>query len=157
MCWGGAVPVKWNFLICTSAVCKPCFREWTDHNLGHFMKEQVMSPLRQRMIADMGLRNLSENTKEAYLRAVKQLAKFYRKSPDRLTKEQIRKYLVHLVQEKRVANATYIQRIRVAVLLSQHVAKELDGRQHSVSQRTGKTTRRSQYGGGWPRSWMGSS
>ncbi len=70
-----------------------------------------MSPLRQRMIADMGLRNLSENTMEAYLRAVEQLAKFYGKSPDRLNKEQIRKYLVYLVEERRVANATYIQHL----------------------------------------------
>jgi site-specific recombinase XerD len=74
-------------------------------------KEQVMSPLRQRMTADMELRNFSESTKEAYLRAVEQLAKFYGKSPDRLTKEQIRKYLVYLVKEKRVANSTYIQHL----------------------------------------------
>lgn len=70
-----------------------------------------MSPLRQRMTADMELRNLSENTKEAYLRAVEQLAKFYRKPPDRLSKEQIRQYLVYLVEEKRVANSTYIQHL----------------------------------------------
>ncbi len=70
-----------------------------------------MSPLRKRMIADMQLRNLSANTKQAYLRAVEQLAKFCRKSPDRLSKEQIRTYLVYLVEEKRVANSTYIQHL----------------------------------------------
>lgn len=70
-----------------------------------------MSPLRRRMIVDMELRNLSENTKEAYIRVVEQLAKFHGKSPDRLNKEQIRKYLVYLVEEKGVANATYIQHL----------------------------------------------
>ena len=70
-----------------------------------------MSPLRKRMIADMKLRNLSENTMEAYLRAVRQLAEFYRKSPDRLNKQQIQEYLIYLLEEKRVANATYIQHL----------------------------------------------
>ncbi len=70
-----------------------------------------MTELRKRMIGDMKLRNLSENTKEAYLRAVEKLATFYHKSPDRLSKEQIRKYLLYLVEEKRVANATYIQHL----------------------------------------------
>ena len=67
-----------------------------------------MTPLRKRMMAEMELRNLAENTQAAYLHAVERLAQFYGKSPDRLTKEQIRKYLLNLVQEKRVANSTYI-------------------------------------------------
>ena len=70
-----------------------------------------MTPLRTRMINDMKLRNLSENTMDAYLRVVRQLAEFYNKSPDRLNKQQIKNYLVHLREEKRVANATYIQQL----------------------------------------------
>ena len=70
-----------------------------------------MTTLRTRMINDMKLRNLSENTMDAYLRVVRQLAEFYNKSPDRLNKQQIQKYLVYLRDEKRVANATYIQQL----------------------------------------------
>jgi integrase/recombinase XerD len=48
------------------------------------MSEQ-MTPLRQRMIDDMALRNMSPGTKNAYVRAVKNLSLFFRRSPDKLT------------------------------------------------------------------------
>ncbi len=40
-----------------------------------------MTPLRQRMIRAMDLRNLSRHTRRAYLNAVTGLAKHYRQSP----------------------------------------------------------------------------
>src|SRR5262245_51873895 len=61
------------------------------------------------MLEDLQLRNLSPHTQEAYLRAVAQLAQHYRMSPDRLTGEQIRAYLVHLVQQRQVAPSTFNQ------------------------------------------------
>ena len=36
-----------------------------------------MTPLRQRMVEDMQLRDLSEKTQEAYVRAARQLAEHY--------------------------------------------------------------------------------
>lgn len=68
-----------------------------------------MTPLRERFIEDLGLWNRTEHTQRAYVRAVRQLAEFYGKSPDELDEEQIRKYLVHLVRERRVARKTYNQ------------------------------------------------
>jgi site-specific recombinase XerD len=59
-----------------------------------------MTPLRQRMLQDMQMRNFSPHTHEAYLRAVARLAAFYNMSPDRLDIEQVRNFLVHLVQQK---------------------------------------------------------
>ena len=44
------------------------------------------SPLRQRMIDDMTIRNMSLNTQKAYVRAVKNFSLHFRKSPDRLTR-----------------------------------------------------------------------
>jgi integrase/recombinase XerD len=49
-----------------------------------------MSALRQRMIEDMQLRGLSERTQESYVRAVRQLAEHYGKSPDHLSEEELR-------------------------------------------------------------------
>jgi len=46
---------------------------------------QVVSPLRQRMIEDMRLRKLNGNTQIAYVRAVRRLAGFLRRSPDSAT------------------------------------------------------------------------
>ena len=48
-----------------------------------------MTSLRQRMVEDMQLRGLSEETQEAYVRAVRQLAEHYGKSPHHISDEEI--------------------------------------------------------------------
>ncbi|MCP4362887.1 MAG: site-specific integrase [Chloroflexi bacterium] len=55
-----------------------------------------MTPLRQRMLADMQLRGLAPKTQDAYLRAVRQLAAYFNKSPDQVTEEEIRAYFLYL-------------------------------------------------------------
>ena len=55
------------------------------------------TPLRQRMIEDMTLRNMSPLTQAAYVRSVANFAAHYRTSPDKLTFEDVRNYQVHLV------------------------------------------------------------
>lgn len=66
-----------------------------------------MTPLRQRVIDDLQLRGYADRTVEACVHAVAQLARFYHASPDRLTEEQIRQYLVHLSTVQKVARATH--------------------------------------------------
>ena len=66
-----------------------------------------MTPLRQRMIDDLQLRGYSDRTVEAYVRAMVQLARFYHVSPDQLTEEQIRQYLLHLTTVQKVARGTH--------------------------------------------------
>lgn len=66
-----------------------------------------MTPLRRRMIGDLELRGYSEGTVESYVRAVCQLARFYGSSPDRLTEEQVRDYLLHLTRVRKVARSTH--------------------------------------------------
>ena len=61
------------------------------------------SPLARRMLQDMQLAGFGERTQEAYWRAVRQLAKFTRTSPDRITEEQLRQYFLHLRNEKQFA------------------------------------------------------
>lgn len=65
-----------------------------------------MTELRRRMIEDMQLHGYSEKTQQAYLIAVKALAKHYRKSPDQLNEEEIRQFFLYLVNEKDVASGT---------------------------------------------------
>ena len=62
-----------------------------------------MTELRQRMIEDLRLRGLSGRTQEVYLRAVRQLAEHYGRSPDLITEEELRGYFLHLVQVKKLA------------------------------------------------------
>jgi integrase/recombinase XerD len=59
------------------------------------MSEQV-TPLRQRMIDDMAIRNMSPLTKKSYVRAVKNFSKFFQQSLDKLTFEHVRDYQLHL-------------------------------------------------------------
>lgn len=66
-----------------------------------------MTPLRQRMIHDLQLRGYSDRTVEACVRAVVQLARFHHASPDQLTEEQIRQYLLHLATVQKVARGTH--------------------------------------------------
>lgn len=55
-----------------------------------------MTPLRQRLIEEIALRGYSDKTKEAYVHAVSCLAGHYGRSPDRLSDEETRSYLLHL-------------------------------------------------------------
>jgi hypothetical protein len=62
-----------------------------------------MTPLRKRMLEDMQLRRMAERTQEAYIRAVAQLALYFKKSPDKLGPEGIRTYQLHLTNERGLA------------------------------------------------------
>jgi integrase/recombinase XerD len=57
-----------------------------------------MTPLRQRMLDDLRMRNLSPHTQEASIRAVAKFAQHFRCSPDQLDRSHVREYLLHLVQ-----------------------------------------------------------
>jgi site-specific recombinase XerD len=58
-----------------------------------------ISPLRQRMIDDMRLRKLSPKTQRNYIRSVKNLARYLRRSPDTASAEDLRRYQLHLVEK----------------------------------------------------------
>jgi integrase/recombinase XerD len=69
------------------------------------------TPLRQRMIEDMKLRNFSPHTIQAYVDRVAAFAKYFGKSPHLLGPKEVRRYLVFLVEEKRVSWSYYGQAI----------------------------------------------
>ena len=62
-----------------------------------------MTPLRQRMIEDMQVRNLSPHTQASYVQQVSLFARRFNKSPDALGPEEIRAYQVYLTTEKKLA------------------------------------------------------
>jgi site-specific recombinase XerD len=61
------------------------------------------------MIEDMEMRNFAPKTIHIYVDVVARFARYFGKSPDRLGTEEVRRYLLHLVQDKKVAWATYKQ------------------------------------------------
>lgn len=64
-----------------------------------------MGVLRERMIAEMKLRNFASRTQKSYVAVMVGLAKHYRQFPDQLTQEQIRTYLLQL-QERGLSSSS---------------------------------------------------
>ncbi|MEW6735518.1 MAG: site-specific integrase, partial [Acidobacteriota bacterium] len=65
-----------------------------------------MTPLRQRMIEDMKIRNFSTGTQKLYVNAIARFAQHFGKSPALLGLEEIRVYQLFLVAQKRVCGST---------------------------------------------------
>src|SRR3954451_8521904 len=61
------------------------------------MTSQQLTPLRQRMLDDMRLRNMADGTRRSYVRSVADFSAFHGRSPDELTLEDVRDYQLHLV------------------------------------------------------------
>ena len=64
-----------------------------------------MTKLRQRMLEDMQIRNLSPHTQKRYLDRVAAFAKHFGKSPTLLGPEEIRTYQLYLIQEKKLTSS----------------------------------------------------
>ena len=62
-----------------------------------------MTPLRQRMLEDMSIRNFAENTQRSYVQQVSLYAKYFACSPDTLGPEQVREYQLHLVDGRKLS------------------------------------------------------
>jgi site-specific recombinase XerD len=62
-----------------------------------------MTPLRQRLIEALTLKGYSPKTHEAYVSAVAALARYFGRSPDRICNEEVRAYLLHLHNERKLA------------------------------------------------------
>ena len=69
-----------------------------------------ITPLRQRMIEDMTIRNLSATTQASYIHWVKSFAAHIGRSPDQATSEDVRAFQLHLVRRK-IAWATLNQAV----------------------------------------------
>ena len=69
-----------------------------------------MTPLRQRFIDDLRIRNYSPKTIEAYVAGVVRIAKYFDRSPDLLGPEDIRAFQLHLLQ-KRVSWSQFNQTV----------------------------------------------
>jgi integrase/recombinase XerD len=70
-----------------------------------------MTQLRRRMIEDMELRNLAPKTIEVYVQRVVAFAKHFKRTPDALGPDEVRSYLLHLVQERHVSWSYYNQTV----------------------------------------------
>src|SRR5215471_17982170 len=82
-----------------------------------------ISALRQRMIDDMTVRNLAPNTMLCYLKQVHYLARYFRKSPEQLSREDIREYQLYLAKDRKVSvNSRLVATTALRVSLRRHSA-----------------------------------
>ncbi len=66
-----------------------------------------MKNVKQRMIEDMKLRGLAPSTQKRYLDAVTALANHFHRRPDQISEEQIRNYLLYLIEPKGCSKNTF--------------------------------------------------
>lgn len=70
-----------------------------------------MTQLRKRMLEELQRRNYSSTTIRAYLYAVEEFARYFGKSPDKLSQEQLRQYQLHLLHDRKLTVGTIVGRI----------------------------------------------
>jgi len=76
------------------------------------IKETKMTTkLRQQMHDAMVLRGLAPRTRQTYLACVIALANYYHRSPDHLDTAEIQRYLLHLIEEKKLAYGSINQAV----------------------------------------------
>src|ERR1051325_5216484 len=71
-----------------------------------YQRRAEMTQLRKRMIEDMQLMGLGLRTQSCYVAAVRRLAAHYRRSPDALSEEEVRAYLIAL-RDRGIARGTF--------------------------------------------------
>lgn len=79
-----------------------------------------MTPLRKKMIEDMQLKGLSDRTQESYVGVVKQLAAYYKKSPEQISKAELRGYFLYRQNEKKDAPSTVRVHLNALKFLYEH-------------------------------------
>ena len=62
-----------------------------------------MTPLRAKYIRDLVIRGRSKHTQEAYIRYVCDLARYYRRSPELISYEEVTDWLYHLIKERQLS------------------------------------------------------
>lgn len=82
-----------------------------------------MKPLRKKMIDAMVLRGFADSTQSTYLHWVTDLAKYYRCSPERLSRAQVEQYLLSMIQERKLAPSTVRLSLNAIRFLFLHVLK----------------------------------
>lgn len=85
-----------------------------------------MTPLRRRMLEELQRRNYSSSTTRGYILAVMQFAEYFGKSPEKMGAEQIRRFQLYLLNEKKLAPGTVETRMAALRFLYKKVLKRRD-------------------------------
>jgi hypothetical protein len=67
-----------------------------------------MTPLRRKMIEELQIRRFAPGTQKGYLSCVAKFARHFGRSPDQLGPEDVRAFLLHLVNEAKVSHGVLV-------------------------------------------------
>jgi integrase len=103
-----------------------CVRSQTTAWIGRVVshKERIMTSLRQRMLDDMRIRNLSSETQTSYVNHVARFARYFRQSPEHLGPEDIRAYQLHLINDRHLAPTSVAGAVAALRFLYQTTLKQ---------------------------------
>ena len=73
-----------------------------------------MGKLRDQMEEDLKIRRYSKKTRTEYVRCVANFVRHFKKSPDQMGETEIRSFMVHLVEERKVSPS--VQKMHIAAL-----------------------------------------
>ena len=99
------------------------------------MSEKPISPLRQRMLEDMTVRNFVEKTRNDYIRHVRTFTAFLGRAPDTATPEDLRLFQLHQTQTG--ARAPSINGSVAALRFFRSTAPRWQGTSRSCGSRAG--------------------
>lgn len=85
-----------------------------------------MTPLRQRMLDDLRRRNYSPDTIRGYVRAVRQFAEYFGRSPEQMGAEELHRYQLYLLHERKLALGTVENNISALRFLYKKTLKRRD-------------------------------
>jgi len=85
-----------------------------------------MTPLRQRMLEELQRRNRSSATIDAYISAVRDFAKYFHTAPEKMGAEDVRRYQLYLLNEKKLAPNTVKVRMSALRFLYKKTLKRRD-------------------------------
>jgi integrase/recombinase XerD len=85
-----------------------------------------VTPLRRRMLEELQRRNYSPSTARGYILAVKQFAEYFGKSPGKMGAEEIRRFQLYLLKEKKLAPGTVEIRMSALRFLYRKTLKRRD-------------------------------
>jgi site-specific recombinase XerD len=66
-----------------------------------------MDTLREQMIKDLQLKGITPRTQKKYLREVNNLSTYFGKSPEELGEKEVKEYLLHLLEDRKLSRGTY--------------------------------------------------
>lgn len=93
-----------------------------------------MSKLREQMLKDLQIRRLSTSTQRQYIRAVRDLARYYGKSPELIDCRQVQDWLLYLMNQRNL-NWSTVNTICAGLKFFYSVTLKLNGELFSIPSR----------------------